>query len=116
MVIALYTKTHASEKTKHFLFFAIAIPVVIATLYLGGATVYLNLVSETGGPIHWHADIEVWVCDEKYELKDPEGFDNRLGPVILHEHNDNRLHVEGLLLDIKQVSLGEFFQSNWWFF
>ena len=111
MLVALLVRQTASEKTKRILFFAIAVPIAIATLYLSGATVYLNIVSATEGPVHWHADYEVWACDEKFELVKPTGLEGRVGPIILHEHGDNRMHVEGLLLDLRQASLGSFFHA-----
>src|SRR3989338_8430806 len=57
--VSVYTISHAGEKTKKLLFLLIAVPIIIATIYLSASTVYLNLVSATQGPIHWHADYEV---------------------------------------------------------
>ena len=110
-LVGFMVRSHASEKTKKLLFASIAVPVVIATIYLSASTVYLNIISVTDGPVHWHADYEVWACGESYELVDPRGFENRTGPTALHEHNDNRIHVEGLLLDLKQASVSEFFRA-----
>ena len=111
MVLAFLVRLHASEKTKKILFLSIAVPIAIATLYVSGATIYLNVVSVTEGPVHWHADYEVWACGENYELVKPKGLEGRVGPIVLHEHGDNRLHVEGLLLDLRQASLGSFFSA-----
>jgi hypothetical protein len=108
IVIAIFLKS-ASEQAKKVIFFFIAAPIVISTVYLVASTVYLNFVSETGGPVHWHADYEVWACGVKYELADPTGWDNKVGSPTLHEHNDNRIHVEGVLLKKSEVSLRNFF-------
>ena len=107
---AIFVKT-LSDRVKKIVYFFIAVPIVIGTIYLAATTVYLNLVSETGGPVHWHADYEVWGCGEKYELADPSGFENRVGTPVLHEHNDNRIHVEGVLLKKAEASLGNYFDQ-----
>lgn len=97
------------EMVKKILFSLITVVVLITTVYLVGATLYLNLVSATGGPVHWHADFEIWDCGREIELADPHGFSNKVGTAVLHEHNDQRIHVEGVLVDLDDASLGHFF-------
>ncbi|MEW6035095.1 MAG: hypothetical protein AB1529_00640 [Candidatus Micrarchaeota archaeon] len=97
-----------SEEAKKLVFFVIAAPIGLSTIYLGATTVYLNAVSESAGPVHWHADFEIWACGEKYELADPSGLDNKVGSPVVHEHNDNRMHVEGVLLKKGEASLRNF--------
>lgn len=94
---------------KKIVFVLIAFPVAAATLYLAGHTVYLNIVSETGGPVHWHADYEVWICDKKLDLTDPMGFDNKVGSPVFHEHNDDRIHVEGVIVKVSDAELESYF-------
>jgi hypothetical protein len=98
-----------SDNAKKIVFFAITAPIAISTIYLVAATVLLNNASETQGPVHWHADFEVWVCGEKFELIDPTGLDNKVGSPTIHEHNDNRMHVEGVLIKKQEASLRNFF-------
>lgn len=92
----------------------------IVTVYLIGSTVYLNNISYTKGPVHWHADFEIWACgepilshnsgDEVDKLLDPQGFlSNKVGSPTIHEHNDRRMHIEGVLLEKHEGSLGNFF-------
>ena len=107
---SIYYRNGMGKHAKKVVFACIVIPIVAGTLYLAGTTVYLNLISETGGPVHWHADYEVWACGVKYELADPHGLDNKVGSPVLHEHNDNRIHVEGVLLHREDASLNEFFR------
>ncbi|MDA1196702.1 MAG: hypothetical protein O2779_01930 [Nanoarchaeota archaeon] len=97
------------DSSKKILFGLIAIPVLIATLYLGGHTIYENTLSETGGPVHWHADYQVWMCGERLDLVNPEFPSNKIGNPFFHEHNDNRIHIEGAVRDIPDVNLGNFF-------
>ena len=98
------------KKYKKWLFLGIIIPVIITTLYLVASTVYLNLISETKGPVHWHADFEIWNCGKKINLIDPKGLSNRIGTSVLHEHNDDRIHVEGVVVNYTKVDLSSFFE------
>jgi len=108
--LAIFFKS-AGNTLKKILFASIAIPVVLASLYLAGGTVYLNLNSTTGGPVHWHADFEIWACGQKIDLVNPTGLSNRVGTPTFHEHGDNRIHVEGVVKNLEDVSLGNFFKS-----
>jgi len=101
---------HQGENIKKILFTGIVIPVLASTIFLTGSTIYLNSVSSSGGPVHWHADFEIWDCGQKLELADPQGFSNRVGSATFHEHNDNRIHVEGVVVEKSEASLGRFFQ------
>ena len=89
-----------TEKAKIFLFLGIAVPTLIATIFSAGSTVYLNINSETKGPVHWHADYEIWNCGEKIELVDPKGLSNKVGDAVFHEHDDDRVHVEGVVHEV----------------
>jgi len=94
---------------KTFIFSAIVFVVVGVTLYAAGSTIYLNVISETKGPVHWHADFEVWNCGEKLDLANPSGLANRIGSTTFHEHGDDRIHMEGVVVKIRDVSLHNFF-------
>lgn len=97
-------------KIKLPLFVLIVIVVLGTTFTISGATVYLNVKSATGGPVHWHADIEVWACGNELELRDPTGFlSNKIGTPTLHEHDDKRIHLEGVPVTLPEdASLGKF--------
>ena len=97
------------EKVKKVLFLSIAGITLLATLFLAISTIYLNAVSSSGGPVHWHADIEIWNCGEELTLRDPEGLSNKIGTSTLHEHNDKRIHLEGVVVKPPDASLGKFF-------
>lgn len=97
-------------RSKLCLFLAIIIPIIFASLFLIGSTVYTNMLSHTKGPVHWHADIEIWACGEQLDIIDPVGLSNRVGTSTFHEHNDNRIHVEGVVEDISDASLHRFFE------
>ena len=71
---------HFGETVKKILFAGIVIPALLATIYMVGSTLYLNFTSSSGGPVHWHADIEVWDCGNQLDFTDPQGFSNKITP------------------------------------
>jgi len=97
---------------KWVLFLIIAINTLLVTFYVAGSTIYLNVISETKGPVHWHADFEVWNCGEKLDLIDPTGFSNRVGTSVFHEHGDDRIHVEGVLNRKEDARLSNFLRVS----
>lgn len=99
------------SKYKKLVFLAFVIPVLLSTFYLAGFTVHKNLNSETKGPVHWHADFEIWVCGEKIDLVNPTGLANKIGTPLFHEHNDDRIHVEGTVNRVEDVNIGAFFKT-----
>lgn len=109
-VLALIFK-NASDKVKYLLFGIMVVVALLNTVYLVGSTIYLNQVSQTGGPVHWHADLEIWNCGQKVEIRDPQGFSNKVGTEVVHEHNDDRIHIEGVILDTHDASLGHFIEQ-----
>ncbi len=108
-IISVYYETRIKKYKKH-LFISMLILILIVTLFLVGSTIYVNVISETKGPVHWHSDFEIWNCGEKIDIKDPEGLSNRMGSTTFHEHNDNRIHVEGVVVDSRDVDLHNFFK------
>ncbi len=104
-----YKKKKRKEGVWRVFFAGVTIPLLVATVYTTGVTVYVNTHSATHGPVHWHADFELWKCGEKIDLKEPEGLSNRIGSSLLHEHGDNRIHIEGVVSDTDDVALHHFF-------
>lgn len=109
-IIAVLIKDRVPQ-LKMPVFVLMTITMVTSTFILIGSTVYLNVNSDSGGPIHWHADFEIWACDNELELRDPTGFlSNKIGTSVLHEHDDHRIHLEGVAVDKEiDASLGKFF-------
>ena len=102
-----------NKKHKHLkkpLFILISIAVIIPSLLMTGSTIYLNSISDSKGPVHWHTDIEFWVCGQEIELRDPIGaLNNKIGTSTYHEHDDKRIHLEGVVVDKEyDASLGKF--------
>lgn len=101
---------HPSGLVKKILFGSIVLVTILPTLFLAGSTVYLNSISESKGPVHWHADFQIWKCGTEVELRDPKGLSNKIGTNVLHEHNDKRIHLEGVVIEKNDASLGKFFK------
>ncbi|HEU5187408.1 MAG TPA: hypothetical protein VFT87_02800 [Candidatus Saccharimonadales bacterium] len=110
VLLALWVTKAKKKKLKLPVFVAMALLVTSTTLTISGATIYLNIKSATGGPVHWHADFEVWACGNELELRDPRGvLSNKIGTPTLHGHNDKRIHLEGVPVSLPHdVSLGKF--------
>ncbi len=102
--------TQSHEGLKMPLFLSLVLVILANTFYLVGSTLYVNSKSVTGGPVHWHADFEVWDCGQEIELVDPKPPSNIVGSPLLHEHNDKQIHIEEAIFDEKEVSLGVFFR------
>lgn len=108
-ILSLLNK--GSEVLKYILFGLICSVVVFNTTYLIFSTILTNQQSVTKGPVHYHADFEIWSCGQKVDLVDPHGLENKVGTPIFHEHNDNRIHVEGSVIDYQEINLGGFFRT-----
>ena len=98
-----------AERNKKLSFLILVVPIFLASLYLAGSTVYGNILSETDGPVHWHADYQIWACGEKLDLTDPQGFKNKIGTTGFHEHNDDRIHFEDTPKKISDINLKNYF-------
>lgn len=101
------------DKLSHggkILFFSlIAVPILLSSIYMGAHTVHENIISETGGPVHWHVDYQVHVCGERLDLINPTGLNNKIGSPLFHEHNDDRVHIEGTVMNVQSVDLQSYF-------
>lgn len=107
-----FLKAKQFNKLKVPLFVGMAGAALVGTAMLTYNTIYLNVVSESKGPVHWHADIEFWACGSEIELRNPTGFlSNKVGTSTYHEHNDKRIHLEGVVVNKKHdASLGKFME------
>lgn len=109
-VLVLLAVSCRYKKHKKAIFLTMVIPIILTTLFLVISTIYINLNSQSEGPVHWHADYEIWACGEKLNLIDPEGFSNKVGTNLFHEHNDDRMHIEGVVEDLEEINLQHFIE------
>jgi hypothetical protein len=110
VVISMWSVRKRKKHLHMPLFISMMVVIISTTLTISASTVYLNVKSATGGPVHWHADVEVWACGNEIELRDPTGFlSNKIGTATLHEHDDKRIHLEGVPVELPyDASLGKF--------
>lgn len=103
VLLAIAAKTSKKKKYKGLkkpLFLAISSAIILPSLLLIGSTIYVNTISESKGPVHWHTDLEFWVCNQEVELRDPfEFLSNKVGTATYHEHDDKRMHLEGVVIE-----------------
>jgi hypothetical protein len=110
LIVISIVRKEMTETFKRNIFVAIVLVVMLPTIYFAVTTVWLNITSETGGPVHWHADFGIYVCGDEIPPPIPKGLSNKTGTPVIHEHEDRRLHVEGVLARIRDASLSEFFR------
>jgi len=110
LIILLFHKK-MGQSAKKIVYGTLVISVSAVTIYMIMTTIHLNSISVEKGPVHWHADFEIWVCGNELRLASPKGLSNKQGVILLHAHDDNRIHVEGVVTDRKQASLGAFFYA-----
>lgn len=109
ILLALIGFTALTKKRSTTVFGLITATVLATSTFLISGTIYLNQVSISKGPVHWHADTEYWACGSELQLKDPTGFlSNKIGTSTLHEHNDQRIHLEGVVVTQDDATLGKF--------
>jgi hypothetical protein len=90
---------------------------VIIALVLIGAAYGLSLVwqpSYSKGEVHWHALVEITICGEKRDLPRSDGTETVHGKhfrgiPLLHTHDDNTIHIEGVVRKKEEIALGRFF-------
>ncbi|MEK6903874.1 MAG: hypothetical protein AABW64_04480 [Nanoarchaeota archaeon] len=111
LTIFIITNPKFTARWKKQLFLLMIIPIIATSLYLGTHTIYENINSVTKGPVHWHADYELYVCGKHFELVDPEGLRNKIGSPTFHEHNDDRIHIEGTVDRLEDFTLGAYFRT-----
>jgi hypothetical protein len=114
---------------KNVLMNAFIVVILGASFFTTAAFVHLSQTSWSGGEIHWHADYEVLVADgegelERLDLIDPGEFcethkegdymckvNDRTGITKFHEHNDNRIHLEGIFQEREDATLAAYFET-----
>ena len=104
-------KKNWKNQQKKILFWSFAVLVSTVTIYFLLYTLLVNFTSETNGPVHWHADFEIWVCGQRQTVPHSTGISGRDGTPLLHHHNDDRIHIEGTIINTEGVSLGNFFAA-----
>ena len=82
------------------------IGLIIALMIFG----FVNSLKDVSNPVtdtevHWHAPISYEACGKSLNLSDSGNHD------IIHGHDDNLVHVEGLVLNESDITLANFFKN-----
>jgi hypothetical protein len=127
--ISFYREEELNLRDKNILMKGFLIAVLVPSLYTAGAFVHQSQTSWSGGEIHWHADYEVMVEEnneyQQLDLIDPSNFceetrhesttmcslNDRTGSTKYHEHNDNRIHLEGIFKEREDAVLSAYFET-----
>lgn len=86
----------------------------------GGITIFILLIifgvtsgikktnssSVTTEEVHWHAPISYEACGQEVD------FDDEKGHTLIHGHNDDLVHVEGVVMDEEDVTLASYFKNS----
>jgi len=77
----------------------------------------LNVQKELqiGVPIHTHALLNITICGQHFDLPKATQFEDNgepfRGTALLHTHDDNIIHIEGIISNKEEASLGAFFDA-----
>ena len=64
----------------------------------------------TQAPIHWHASLEIVTCGQTRELPMPLPGQH-LGTGLLHTHEDQLIHIEGVIPNADAIKLGRYMDN-----
>lgn len=109
LCITLTVSEKSTPKTKKIIFWSMVSVIAFSSFFFVGTTLYMNISSMTKGPVHWHADFKIIACGKEIDPVDVGGLSNKKGTNVLHEHEDRRIHIEGVVVKESDVSLESFF-------
>lgn len=128
-VLAVYREDELNMKDKTVLMNGFLVAILVPSFYAAGAFMHESQTSWSGGEVHYHADFELLVDDngelQELNLVDPGEFcektshessfmcklNDRTGSKEYHEHNDDRIHLEGTFKNKRDASLAAFFEQ-----
>ncbi len=122
--VALWAEDRLADQGKRLLMTVFLLAILVPTVYTVTAYIHENQTSWSEGEVHYHADFEVIVDGERHALIDPGAFcersseaaymcrlNDRVGITEYHEHNDQRIHLEGTFKYREEATLSAFFEA-----
>ena len=113
----LNNQDEQNKKTKRKKIIKYSITTIILILIIYGFYTFViapvkDFEPYTSGPVHWHANFEVYLCGEKQDFTTGYDFeDNRKGSLTFHSHNDEVIHIESHVAKKEDLALGNFFDA-----
>jgi len=123
--LSFYREDDLTMHDKDVMMNAFLVVILVPSFYAAGSFVHESETSWSGGEIHYHADYEVIIENNGGELEalnliDPSNFceddymcsiNDRTGITKYHEHNDNRIHLEGVFRKREDATLAAYFEA-----
>ena len=106
-------ESRKSSETKKKVKKYIIISIIVLLILIGGYYLIIKPINDFklfySVFYHWHANFEVSVCGKPVDVKCKGTM---CGPMNLHHHNDNIIHMEGNSLAKKEdIAIGKFFEG-----
>jgi len=102
------------QRKKNYI--SIGITVLIIVAFAVGIWYLMTNKEEmyTDSEIHWHALVDITVCGQHKDLPKAESGDTVHGKSyrgihLIHTHDDNIIHIEGVIQKKEDIALGRFF-------
>jgi len=87
---------------------------VIGIAVIGFIIFFFSTLESTGpysgGQVHWHSRITVFVCGDRYTMPAPPS-NVHLGKPLLHTHDDKLIHVEGTVYKPGEITLNAYMDA-----
>ncbi len=127
--VSFYREEDLNMKDKNILMNGFLVAILVPSFYAAGAFIHESQTSWSGGEVHYHADFEIFVEEDgelqELNLIDPGEYcestnhessvmcklNDRTGSKEYHEHNDDRVHLEGTFKTKRSASLSAFFEQ-----
>ncbi len=104
----------AKEQRKQYFWIAFTLVILVAFAVAIWYFYTHRQETYTDREVHWHAYVDMSICGEHKDLPKSEGGDTVHGKQfkgihLLHTHDDNIIHIEGLIQKKEDIALGRFF-------
>ena len=106
----------SQEKRSQYFWLGVTLVGLVAVAIGLGYLITHKPSTFTDQQIHWHALVDISICGEHRDLPraDPSEIVHGKqfkGTPLMHTHDDNTIHIEGLIQKKEDIALGEFFDS-----
>jgi len=100
------------QKKQYFWIIAVLIGLIAFAVIVGWFFTHKE-ETYTDREVHWHAYVDISLCGEHKDLPKSESGDTVHGKSfkgihLLHTHDDNIIHIEGLINKKEDIALGRF--------
>ncbi|GEM_PF-5539217 len=90
--------------------------IILLAIFAGALLIFapeseLSKEMPIGTQIHAHALLNITICGVHKDLPKHSEKEHYLGLPLLHTHDDNIMHIEGVVVKKEDVNLGAFFDA-----